>query len=78
MSYILDSSSSLERRRRERARLDLLDEVSGAWVRRVLTQCGVAAGWHCLDVGAGAGHLARWMASEVGPEGRVVATDTDP
>jgi SAM-dependent methyltransferase len=36
---------------------------------------GVARGWRCLDVGAGAGSITRWLARRVGPEGRVVALD---
>jgi len=36
------------------------------------------AGWSCLEVGAGAGSVARFLAERVGPAGRVVATDLDP
>jgi ubiquinone/menaquinone biosynthesis C-methylase UbiE len=35
-------------------------------------------GWRCLDVGAGAGSLGRWLAERVGPTGHVVAADIDP
>jgi SAM-dependent methyltransferase len=35
-------------------------------------------GGRCLEVGAGAGSVARWLAGRVGPHGRVVATDLDP
>ena len=34
-------------------------------------------GWHCLEVGAGAGSIARWLCSRVGPDGRVLAIDLD-
>lgn len=37
----------------------------------------VEPGWRCLEVGAGRGSLARWMAEAVGPAGEVVATDMD-
>ena len=35
---------------------------------------GIAGGWHCLEVGAGGGSIARWLSTRVAP-GRVVATD---
>jgi len=44
---------------------------------RHLGALGVAAGWHCLEVGAGAGSIARWLAATVGSTGRVVATELD-
>src|SRR5271154_7189425 len=40
-----------------------------------LEAIGVARGWRCLDVGAGAGSITRWLAQRVGPEGHVVALD---
>jgi SAM-dependent methyltransferase len=43
-----------------------------------LRQTGVGDGWRCLEVGAGAGSIARWLASEVGPSGEVVAADLNP
>jgi SAM-dependent methyltransferase len=36
------------------------------------------AGAHCLEVGAGAGSMATWLADRVGPDGSVTATDTQP
>ncbi len=38
---------------------------------------GIAPGWHCLEVGAGHGGMARWLAETVGDDGRVMATDID-
>jgi SAM-dependent methyltransferase len=38
---------------------------------------GVGAGWRVLEVGFGAGGVARWLAERVGPTGAVVATDID-
>jgi SAM-dependent methyltransferase len=40
-----------------------------------LTELGVGAGWSCLELGAGRGSIARWLAERVGPQGAVVATD---
>lgn len=42
-----------------------------------LEALGVRAGWRCLEVGAGGGSIATWLADRVGPEGRVLATDLD-
>jgi SAM-dependent methyltransferase len=38
---------------------------------------GVTTGWRCLEVGAGGGSVARWLAERVGDTGRVLATDLD-
>ncbi|WP_214110952.1 class I SAM-dependent methyltransferase, partial [Acrocarpospora catenulata] len=34
--------------------------------------------WHCLEVGAGGGSVARWLADRVAPTGSVLATDIKP
>jgi SAM-dependent methyltransferase len=39
---------------------------------------GVGPGWRCLEVGAGSGSIARWLAAQVGTGGSVLATDIDP
>jgi len=38
---------------------------------------GVACGWRCLEVGAGSGTIAKWLADRVGPTGCVLVTDVD-
>ena len=43
-----------------------------------LRQLGVGPGARCLEIGAGGGSVARWMAAEAGPGGRVLAVDVDP
>lgn len=43
--------------------------------RRHLSAIGLDEGWRCLEVGAGSGSVARWLAERVGPKGRVLATD---
>jgi ubiquinone/menaquinone biosynthesis C-methylase UbiE len=40
-----------------------------------LAKIGVAPGWHCLEIGAGAGSITEWLCQRVGSSGRVVATD---
>nr|WP_246425648.1 class I SAM-dependent methyltransferase [Streptomonospora nanhaiensis] len=43
-----------------------------------LERTGVGPGWRCLEVGAGQGSVAAWLARRVAPSGRVVATDIKP
>ncbi|MER5492644.1 MULTISPECIES: methyltransferase [unclassified Streptomyces] len=43
-----------------------------------LAALGVGPGWRCLEVGAGGGSVARWLADRVAPGGSVLATDVDP
>lgn len=43
-----------------------------------LAATGVRDGWHCLEVGAGGGSVAHWLAERVAPQGTVMATDVDP
>lgn len=42
-----------------------------------LERLGVGAGWHALEVGAGSGSIASWLADRVGPTGRVLAADLE-
>jgi SAM-dependent methyltransferase len=58
-------------------RLHALEAVLDPGTFRRLRGRGVQAGWHCLEVGAGAGSVARWLAERVGPHGSVLATDLD-
>jgi SAM-dependent methyltransferase len=43
-----------------------------------LARLGLAPGWRCVDVGAGAGDVSVALAKLVGREGRVYAVDSDP
>lgn len=58
--------------------LDHLAEMLDPFTRRRLEQAGRLAGARCLEVGAGAGTIAEWLAGRVGPDGEVIATDLDP
>jgi SAM-dependent methyltransferase len=53
----------------------------GAWLDpitvRHLHATGIEVGWRCLEVGAGGGSIARWLADCVGATGSVLATDID-
>jgi SAM-dependent methyltransferase len=62
----------------ERIRLAALASIYDDGTKRLLTDIGIGAGWHCLEVGAGEGSIAEWMSTEVGPSGRVLAIDLDP
>lgn len=42
-----------------------------------MERLGVAAGWRCLEIGAGSGSVARWLADRVGPTGRLLVTDLE-
>src|SRR5262245_37824450 len=58
-------------------RLDLLARVLRLTTTQLLDRVGLIRGMKCLDVGCGGGHVAILMAGIVGPEGRVIGTDTD-
>jgi SAM-dependent methyltransferase len=62
----------------ELGRLRLLEARYDPHTFRRLGMFGPLAGARCLEVGAGAGSVARWLAAEAGPAGQVVATDTNP
>ncbi|HEY7268022.1 MAG TPA: methyltransferase [Solirubrobacterales bacterium] len=57
--------------------LSLLEELFDPLTERRLESAGVAPGWRALEIGAGRGSVASWLAARVGESGRVVATDID-
>ncbi len=61
----------------ERARLAGLSAQFDQITVRHLGAVGVGSGWHCLEIGAGAGSIAGWLAATVGAAGRVMVTDID-
>src|SRR5579883_1070750 len=72
--YILSNAA----RDAEKMRLNLVDEQMGPTTARRIEGLGIAEGWKCLEVGAGAGGVARWMADRVGTAGSVTAIDRKP
>jgi SAM-dependent methyltransferase len=62
----------------ELGRLRLLEARYDPHTFRRLCMFGPLAGARCLEVGAGAGSVARWLAAQVGRAGQVVATDINP
>ena len=71
-TYVFDPEWTMERDRL-RALESLFDDAS----MRHLARVGVTEGWRCLEVGCGAGGIARRLAGRVGRSGRVVAIDLD-
>jgi SAM-dependent methyltransferase len=61
----------------ERERLRYVEHFHDPGTIRCLESVGVSSGWRCLDVGAGAGSVARWLLGRVGPQGEVVALDLE-
>src|SRR5687768_10129658 len=71
--YVFDNAAEQQARERFAALPRLYDPGT----IRHLAALGVGAGWRCLEVGAGGGSIARWLAQRVGSTGYVVATDLD-
>src|SRR5262245_42077766 len=42
-----------------------------------IERLGIRHGWRCLEIGAGGGSMAAWLAARVAAPGRVLATDLD-
>lgn len=71
--YIFNDAASAT----ELERLQMLESVFDDKTRQWLLAAGRLVGRRCLEVGAGAGSIAAWLASEVGPFGETVAMDTN-
>jgi SAM-dependent methyltransferase len=61
----------------ELVRLRGLEMALDPGTRAHLAQLGVRPGSRCLEVGAGGGTIACWLAEQVAPDGIVIATDTE-
>ncbi|PBC69590.1 methyltransferase family protein [Streptomyces sp. TLI_235] len=62
------------------AELDRIHGIEATWDTTTIGRLeilGLGEGESFLEIGAGAGSIARWAASQVGPAGEVVATDLD-
>ncbi len=71
-AYLFDNAAASERER-----LAAIELTWDPGTFQQLRAVGAGAGWRCLEVGAGAGSVARWLAGRVGPSGHVVALDVD-
>jgi SAM-dependent methyltransferase len=63
---------------RERHRLELFELVRDPASVRRLDRTGVGPDWRCLELGAGHGSIARWLARRTEPDGSVLAIDLEP
>lgn len=70
--YLLDNA-----RAEAQGRFAGLEACFDGVTRRHVAALGLRPGWRCLEIGAGNGSVARWLAREVGPGGSVLATDID-
>ncbi len=73
-TYLFDSNSE----DREWRRLRMIEAAVDADSIALLDRTGVATGWTCLELGAGAGSLVEWLGRRVGPQGLVWAVDKRP
>jgi trans-aconitate methyltransferase len=71
-AYLLDHDWE-----QEPYRLALLEHHADPTSAARLQASGIGPGWRCLEVGAGRGSVARWLAKRVGPSGSVIALDLD-
>jgi len=60
----------------ERERLVAMAEVADPTTTRILRDLGLRRDWRCLEIGAGAGTVATWLAAQA-TDGSVLATDID-
>lgn len=70
MAYSFDNDDSVAADR-HRYLATMLD----GFTRQRLAGLGDLTGWRCLELGAGGGSVAHWLATRVGPTGTVLATD---
>jgi ubiquinone/menaquinone biosynthesis C-methylase UbiE len=71
-SYFMSSAPDVDL---ETARLRSLQQTSDSSTISHFNTVGVGSGWRCLEIGAGAGSIAGWLGTRVGPTGSVLATD---
>ena len=70
--YLLDNA-----RAEAGTRFTALSAIFDPPTFRRIGELGITAGWRCWEVGAGGPSVPRWLAEQVGPTGRVLATDID-
>lgn len=70
--YVLDNAAP-----QTPARFSALAELYDETTIRHLERIGAKESWHCWEIGAGPGSIARWLCDRVGKTGSVLATDID-
>lgn len=71
MGYLMADGAQLNGRR-----FTYLGLLYDRWTRDNLTATGLSVAWRCLDVGAGDGSIAEWIANRAW-NGQTIATDID-
>ena len=69
--YIFESHAE----EREFHRLQLIEAANDPTTIALLQHTGIQPGWSCLELGAGAGSILRWLGNRVGPNGTVWGVD---
>ncbi len=69
--YIFDNTNE----EREFQRLQLVEAANDPTTISLLEETGIQPGWQCLELGAGAGSILRWLGNRVGPTGLAVGVD---
>lgn len=72
--YVFDDAQD----QAELVRLRAIEAVFDPPTKIRLESTGVSTGWHCLEIGPGAGSVMRWLGEKVGPDGRVLAVEMNP
>jgi ubiquinone/menaquinone biosynthesis C-methylase UbiE len=72
-NYVFDNAAA-----QATQRFASLETVYDSRTIRFLVATGITSGWNCLEVGAGGGSIAAWMADQVGEHGQVLVTDINP
>lgn len=70
-TYIFDHKSE----DREYRRLQLVEAANDPTTIPLLEETGIQHGWHCLELGAGAGSILQCLGVHVGPTGLAVGVD---
>lgn len=63
---------------REHERLSLLEDTVDTFSMAAIRGAGFSRGFRCLEIGAGSGSIASWLARETGDPALVTTTDIDP
>lgn len=71
-AYAFDNAGAQTRRR-----FVALPALYDPTTKRHMRDRGLGRGWNCLEIGAGNGSIAAWLAQQVAPTGSVLATDID-
>lgn len=69
MTYLFDHAW-----KKARQRLAAMEAGLDPWTSDNLESRGIVPDWRCLEVGAGAGSIARWLSSRVGATRRLSTT----